>query len=143
MSQDAIDALIALLVIVICIVVMTVFAKNSRLAFIASSFLISIYTITLLNGMYLVIYYEWLMALFSYISLFFVWLARKSSFSASLPYFAHSLCYFLLGFESKISLDALDSVYYYIMYGLLLMLVLSVIYGRMGDIKCRADSAMS
>ena len=130
----------ALLSIVICIVVMMVFAKNCRLAFIASSFLISIYTITLLNSIYSVMYYEWLMILCSYISLYFARLALKSSFSASFPYLAHSLCYFLLGFESKINLDALDSVYYYIMYGLLLMLVLSVTYGRMGDIKCRANA---
>ena len=70
-------------------------------------------------------------------------MALKLSFLASAPYLAHSAAYFILAVEDIIiPKGLLDGFYYEIMYGLLVFLVFSVTYDRMGEIRLRANSYM-
>ena len=70
-------------------------------------------------------------------------MALNSSFIASTPYLAHSAAYFIFAIEDTIVPHGLmDGIYYEIMYGLLVFLIISVIYDTMGTIRLRADSYM-
>ena len=117
---------------------------GERNALHACLFLILIDSINIWHNSYLVIDNPLLMISFSLISLIFARLSLKSSVLVISSYFAFSIAYFLLGLEDKISRGGiLDSHFYEIMYGLLIMLVLSVTYDRMGGIKLRTDRALS
>tara|TARA_R110000764_G_scaffold111348_1_gene198071 strand:+ start:931 stop:1230 length:300 start_codon:yes stop_codon:yes gene_type:complete len=97
-----------------------------------------------LNNFFNVIDDKHVLVLFSYLALYFGGMALNSSFRASCPYIAHSAVYFILAIEDTIVPRGLmDGIYYEIMYGLLVFLIISVIYDRMGDIELRADSLLS
>ena len=135
--------IIAVTFTLISIAIMAKYSNSRRLVWIASAFLISIYLVVALNNFLNVIDDKLIFILFAYLSLYFGSMALKSSFLASAPYLAHSAAYFILAVEDIIiPKGLLDGFYYEIMYGLLVFLVFSVTYDRMGEIRLRANSYM-
>ena len=123
--------------------------KNAQLA-LAVTFVIFLQTLTAINDWLQVIYHNWYMIICSFFSLLFALVARKSLYLSKYAYLLYSVVYFVFSFENTLyeqkvilSYGIFDSHYLEIVYGCLLVLVISVIYDRMGGIKCGADSAMS
>tara|TARA_R110000744_G_scaffold85789_2_gene167650 strand:- start:12229 stop:12642 length:414 start_codon:yes stop_codon:yes gene_type:complete len=136
--------IVAAIFTLLSIALMVKLSNSTRLVWIASTFLISIYLVVALNNFFNVIDDKHVLVLFSYLALYFGGMALNSSFRASCPYIAHSAVYFILAIEDTIVPRGLmDGIYYEIMYGLLVFLIISVIYDRMGDIELRADSLLS
>jgi hypothetical protein len=135
--------IVAAIFTLLSIAIMVKLSNSTRLVWIASAFLISIYLSVALNTFFNVTDDKFVFLLFSYLSLCFGSMALNSSFVASTPYLAHSSVYFILAIEDTIVPHGLmDGIYYEIMYGLLVFLIISVIYDRMGDIELRADSVL-
>jgi len=112
-------------------------------------FLMILWSITSLNDAFQVIYYNWLMLLYSYVSLAFYFLARNSSFLSRKAYFLWGFVFFVFGFENTlyefgaiIISGFFDPYYMPIMYGCLIVLVVSVTYDRISTIKLRVDNYM-
>ena len=135
--------IVAAIFTLLSIALMVKLSNSTRLVWIASAFLISIYLSVALNTFFNVTDDKFVFLLFSYLSLCFGSMALNSSFMASTPYLAHSAVYFILAIEDTIvSHGLMDGIYYEIMYGLLAFLIISVTYDRMGTIRLRANSYM-
>lgn len=107
---------------------------------IAVYFLVAIQSITILNDTLMILYYEWLMILFAYISLF---MARISINRSVIAYILYSLAYFCIGLESIFTYSGvLDSAYSYIMLALLMLLVVTVEHDRMDNVEYGSDRAL-
>ena len=130
--------IVAAIFTLLSIALMVKLSNSTRLVWIASTFLISIYLVVALNNFFNVIDDKHVLVLFSYLALYFGGMALNSSFRASCPYIAHSAIE-----DTIVPRGLMDGIYYEIMYGLLVFLIISVIYDRMGDIELRADSLLS
>ena len=111
--------------------------KSQEIA-LAASFLILLESITALNNAFDVIYYNWLMIIYAYISCAFYFLARNSLFASSKAYIFYIAAYFIFAlentlyeFDATISYGIFDANYTLIMWACLAILVGAVIHDKL------------
>lgn len=123
--------------------------KSQEIA-LAASFLILLESIKALNDAFDVIYYNWLMIIYAYISIVAYYLARKSLFVSARAYIFYICAYFIFALEDTLyefdvimSYGFFDENYITIMCACLAILVLAVIHDKLSTCKLRDVGANS
>jgi hypothetical protein len=127
------------------IALMLVIASNkSQEIALAASFLILLESIKALNDAFDVIYYNWLMIIYAYISIVAYYLARKLLFVSDKAYIFYICAYFIFALENTLyEFDVImgygffDENYITIMCACLAILVLAVIHDKLSTCKLR------
>jgi hypothetical protein len=134
---------------IFAVVVMFLCGRSRSETQLACAFVILIESITIYVNANLDIYFNYQAIFYAYISVLFCSVALKSSLASAYAYILYIIANFLLAMEDTAmewGVILSDSVFYgnysAIMYGCLAILVYSVIYDRMGEIRLRADSYM-
>jgi hypothetical protein len=136
--------------VIIAVALMCKYGNKTKEITIACSFLILLEVATFVYDNYLDVYFGYLIILYAYIAILFGHLSSKSSLTSAYAYILYVIAYFLFAMEDTAmewGVILSDSVFYgnysVIMYGCLAILVYSVTYDRMGDIKLRASDVLS
>jgi hypothetical protein len=139
----------AIALVIIAVAVMCRYGNKAKEIKIACYFLILLELATFVYHNYLDIYFNYLIIFYAYIAILCCHLASKSSLTSAYAYLLYITAYFLFSMEDTAmewGVILSDSVFYgnysAIMYGCLAILVYSVIYDRMGEIRLRADGYM-